>query len=175
MQPSHSIACVKLSISNRVRTCAAVKKIHTFSQRHKVTHVFYMLSKWSLLSKCTGFTFLSSWLFSLRLPTQWKLSIITLPDSSTGTWLAERFVTDLPSVGMVVLWLTDVSSSTASDSPNPPEFRGLHKSSGEQYLIENIFQCSANCGRTIFWATHCSCMLAGRLFFSPEQISLISG
>lgn len=57
--------------------------------------------------------------------TTWHHHITT---SSTGTWLAEKFVTDLPSMGIVVLWQTEVSSSTASGSPNPPEFRELRKS-----------------------------------------------
>lgn len=53
--------------------------------------------------------------------------ITLLPDSRAGTWLAERFVTGLPSMGMAVLWQTEGSSSTASGSSKLPEFGELCK------------------------------------------------
>lgn len=100
-----------------------------------------------------------------------NLGITLLPDSSAGTRLAERFMTDLPSMGVAVLWQTEGSSSTATGSPKPPEFGELCKSSGEQHLFENL---SSKLWVYDFLSTTLLLDACRGIIFCPEPISLIS-
>lgn len=100
-----------------------------------------------------------------------NLGITLLPDSSAGTRLAERFMTDLPSMGVAVLWQTEGSSSTAAGSPKPPEFGELCKSSGEQHLFENL---SSKLWVYDFLSTTLLLDACRGIIFCREPISLIS-
>lgn len=171
MQPSHSIAFIKLSIRNRARTCAVVKKnTHKLSKRHKVTHVFYMLSKWSLLSRCTGFMFLSRWLFCF--PNQWQLSIILSYQTAA---LASR---DTSQIYLAWVWLSyfrlkfHLALSLVAQKP------------------QNLGNCTtAVVGSIFLWISssmqeavgvrfpeeHTAPLCMQGIIFFSEQISLISG
>lgn len=132
-QPSHSIAYLRFSIKNQ--------KPHVLKQAHSDPGILHALL---VIAFLTGRIYILTWqLFSVSVfhaMISWASHHHLTPGA--GTWLVERFVMNLPSVGMAVLWQNEGSLNTASGCPKPPEFRELCKTSSEQNFSDNFFHCA---------------------------------
>lgn len=136
---------------------------HALKQAHSDPGILHALL---IIAFLTGRIYILTWqLFSVAVfqaMISWASHHHLTPGA--GTRLAERFVMNLPSVGMAVLWQTEGSLNTASGCPKPPEFRELCKTSSEQYFSDNFFHCAASRGCGISWAFPAPGCLQGDYF-----------